>query len=106
MVNIAVKNGTNEFHGTAFEFVRNSALAATNFFASAADPIPPFKQNQFGATVGGPIATDKSFFFSSYERTIVRKGLASIANVPVPQMLAGDFEARAVFDPTGSALHT
>ncbi len=101
VVNVAVKSGTNEIHGTAFEFVRNSALDAKNFFASAADPIPPFKQNQFGATVGGPIVTDRSFFFSSYEGTIVRKGLTSIANVPVPQMLDGDFEARAIFDPTG-----
>ena len=99
VVNVAVKGGTNEFHGTAFEFVRNSALDAKNFFASAADPIPPYKQNQFGATGGGPIVSDKAFFFSSYEGTIVRKGLTSIANVPLPRMLAGDFASRRVFDP-------
>ncbi len=101
VVNVAVKSGTNEFHGTAFEFVRNSALDAKNFFASAADPIPPFKQNQFGATIGGPVATDRSFFFTSYEGTIVRKGLTNIATIPLPEMLAGNFGSRAVFDPTG-----
>ena len=99
VVNVAVKVGTNEFHGTAFEFVRNSALDAKNFFASAADPIPPFKQNQFGATLGGPVVKDKVFFFSSYEGTIVRKGLTSIATVPLPEMLAGSFGSRNVFDP-------
>ena len=99
VVNVAVKSGTNEFHGTAFEFVRNSALDAKNFFASASDPIPPYKQNQFGATLGGPIATDRAFFFTSYEGTIVRKGLTSITNVPVAAMLEGDFGSRNVFDP-------
>jgi len=99
VVNVAVKSGTNQFHGTAFEFVRNSAMDAKNFFASATDPIPPFKQNQFGATVGGPVVADRTFFFTSYEGTIVRKGLTSITNVPVPDMLAGNFGGRSVFDP-------
>ena len=99
VVNVAVKSGTNDIHGTAYEFVRNSALDAKNFFASATDPIPPFKQNQFGATLGGPIARNKSFFFTSYEGTIVRKGLTSITNVPVASISAGDFGGRDVFDP-------
>ena len=73
VVNAVTKSGTNEFHGSAFEFLRNAALDARNFFDR--DPsrplersdVPPFKRNQYGATLGGPIKKNKAFFFASFE---------------------------------------
>ncbi|MFQ5931048.1 MAG: TonB-dependent receptor domain-containing protein [Nitrospiraceae bacterium] len=99
VVNVAIKGGNNEFHGSLFEFHRNSALDAKNFFDSPDDPIPPFKQNQFGATAGGPIIKDKTFFFSSYEAFIARKGLTKISTVPTASMRAGNFGNRNIFNP-------
>lgn len=65
IVNAVTKSGTNQFHGTAFEFLRNSALDARNFFDTG--DVPPFKRNQFGGSIGGPIKKNKTFFFGSYE---------------------------------------
>ena len=65
VVNAISKSGSNDFHGTAFEFLRNSALDARNFFDGA--KIPPFRRNQFGGSFGGPIKQDKLFFFGNYE---------------------------------------
>ncbi len=74
------RSGTNELHGSAFEFLRNSALDARNFFDPGAPP--PFKRNQFGFTTGGPIQKDKTFFFGSYEGYRQRLGQTYLANVP------------------------
>ena len=65
IVNIVSKSGGNQIHGTAFEFMRNSALDARNFFDQ--ENVPPFKRNQFGGSIGGPIRKDKTFFFFAYE---------------------------------------
>jgi len=65
IVNAVTKSGTNQFHGTLFEFFRNSALDARNFFD--AGDVPAFKRNQFGGSIGGPIKKNKTFFFGSYE---------------------------------------
>src|SRR5215813_3800981 len=67
IINAVTRSGDNEFHGSAFEFLRNSAVDAKNFFDPASKPIPAFKRNQFGATFGGPINRDKTFFFGAYE---------------------------------------
>lgn len=67
VVNIATRSGANEFHGELFEFFRNDALDARNFFTFTSNQPPPFKRNQFGGQLGGPIVKDKVFFFSSYE---------------------------------------
>jgi len=72
IVNIATRSGTNEFHGEAFEFLRNEKLDARNFFDG---PKPPFKRNQFGGALGGPIFKDRAFFFGSYEGLRQRQGL-------------------------------
>lgn len=88
VVNAVTRSGTNEFHGSAFEFLRNDNLDARNFFdrdpqnpSKRSDP-PEFKRNQFGFALGGPIAKDKSFFFGSYEGLRERLGLTQIFNVP------------------------
>ncbi|HEY6442242.1 MAG TPA: carboxypeptidase regulatory-like domain-containing protein [Candidatus Acidoferrales bacterium] len=87
-VNAITKSGTNEFHGDAFEFVRNYAFNARSFYSPFRDPL---KRNQFGGVIGGPIRKDKLFFFGSYQDTIVRDQTSSSANVPTAQEMAGDF---------------
>src|SRR4030095_7818002 len=68
VVNIQIKSGSNAFHGSAYEFNRNDAFDANNFFNNRAGrPKPDFKQNQFGGTLGGPVMRDKTFFFGSYQ---------------------------------------
>lgn len=79
-ISVVTMSGTNQFHGTAFEFLRNSALDARNFF----DPgsIPPFKRNQFGGSAGAPIRKDRTFLFGNYEGFRQRLGLSGVAIVP------------------------
>jgi hypothetical protein len=90
-VNVVTKSGTNEFHGDAFEFVRNYAFNARDFFAPVRDNL---KRNQYGGTLGGPIRKNKLFFFLGYQDTIVHSAPAStFANVPTPAMLTGDMRA-------------
>jgi hypothetical protein len=88
-INIALKSGTNEWHGTIYEFLRNDALDARNFF----DPRekPEFKQNQFGWTLGGPIRKDQIFFFGNFEGLRLGKALTRAFTVPTSQLRAGDF---------------
>jgi carboxypeptidase family protein/TonB-dependent receptor-like protein len=73
------RSGTNQFHGSAFEFLRNSALDARNFFDG---PIPPFRRNQFGVSGGGPIRKDKTFIFGAYEGVRQALGTSIVDNVP------------------------
>jgi hypothetical protein len=75
VVNIVTRSGANEFHGELFEFLRNDALDARNFFAFTSSEPPPFKRNQFGGNLGGPIVKNKLFFFFSYEGLRQRQGL-------------------------------
>ncbi len=81
IVNILTRSGGNEFHGEAFEFLRNEALDARNFFSASK---PPFKRNQFGGNLGGPIIRNKWFFFFSYEGLRQRQGLTFNSAVLTP----------------------
>jgi len=98
---VNIKSGTNELHGSLFEFLRNSNLDGTNFFANrAGSSKPPYRQNQFGGTVGGPIRKDRTFFFGSFEGTRTRLGQSYTATVPVEEVRNGDFNRiRPVYDP-------
>jgi len=80
VISAVTKSGTNQFHGSAYEFLRNSALDARNFF----DPpvIPPFRRNQYGGSAGGPIQKDKTFIFGDYEGVSQGLGTTSLQNVP------------------------
>ena len=79
------RSGTNDFHGTAFEYIRNSVLDARNYFDPSSGP-PAFRRNQFGGVLGGPIKKDKTFFFGGYEG--LRQGLATTQTAIVPTALA------------------
>jgi hypothetical protein len=91
VINATIKSGTNQFHGTAFEFLRNSALDARGFFEPPDQAKAPFKQNQFGGTLGGPIKKNKLFFFGDYQGTRVSAATTRIVKVPLPAEINGDF---------------
>ena len=93
VVNIATKSGANDFHGELFEFFRNDALDARNFFTFTANEPPPFKRNQFGGQFGGPIVKDKIFFFTSYE------GLRQRQRLPINSLVLSDTQRAAANDP-------
>ena len=104
VINVITKSGTNAFHGSVFEFVRNDIFDAKNFFDSPSAPIPPFNQNEFGGTVGGPIVPSKTFFSVSYEGQRVRKSLTQTFSVPTADMRAGNFAGQPViYDPTNTS---
>ncbi len=100
-VNVALKSGSNSLHGTAYEFFRNAALDARNFFAPAGEPDPRYQRNQFGGSLGGPIRKDRTFFFADYEGRLAREGFARRTNVPSLAERNGDFSANPypVIDP-------
>ena len=103
VVNATIKNGTNQFHGTVFEFLRNNVLDANNFFTNAAgQPRAPFHQNQFGAAVGGPVIHNKTFFFADYQGSrIANAAGSSITDVPPAALRSGDFSkvSTPIYDP-------
>ncbi len=100
IINVTYKSGTNELHGVAYEFLRNSVLDAKNFFDSPINPIPPFKLNQFGFNLGGPVVIprlfngrNKLFFFGDYEGKRVRQAQTFLSSVPIDAFRTGDFSA-------------
>ena len=91
LVNVVSKSGGNDFHGTAFEFFRNSDLDAKNYFDPKNQPIPAFHQNQFGASVGGRIIRDKTFFFVDFQKTYTIQGQTYLQTVPTDLERNGNF---------------
>ena len=109
VINLASKSGANEFRGTMFSFVRNSALDARDPFKDANNEgAAPFRQNQFGATYSGRIVRNRSFFSAGYEAWRYRKPTQSLGRVPTAEELAGDFSnsviGQAVFDPFSTRM--
>ena len=96
------KSGTNSFHGSAYEFLRNSALDARQFIDPA--QIPAFRQNQFGASFGGPIKKDKMFFFVNYEGIRLVQGVSRIGNVPGCNLIPANCIVTASNPATAQAL--
>src|SRR6202040_2747132 len=94
------KSGSNEFHGSLFEFFRNEALNARNLFAQPGRK-PEFRRNQYGLTVGGPIQTNKTFFFADWQGTRLRTGVTRFSVVPTVAQRQGIF-TQAIFDPATS----
>ncbi len=108
VVNLQIKSGNNQFHGSAFEFHRNDQFDANNWFNNRAGRAKPdFKQNQFGGTLSGPIIKDKTFFFADYQGMRINQGLTFVSTVPSDLMRQGNFSEinRPIYDPvTGAAL--
>ena len=90
-VNVVLKSGTNGFHGTAYEFFRNAALDANNFFERTENGRARYQRNQFGVSLGGPLRKNHSFFFLDYEGRRVREGITRVTNVPTALERNGDF---------------
>lgn len=96
VIQIATKSGTNDFHGSAYEYFRNTVLDANDWFSNHAGlPRTPLHQNQFGVNIGGPILRNKAFFFFSWEREYQNAGYLSTNTVPTTAELGGDFSAIA-----------
>ncbi len=91
------KSGSNDFHGTIFEFFRNEALNARNLFAQPG-PNPEFRRNQYGLTIGGPIQKNKTFFFADWQGTRLRTGITRFSVVPTLNQRQGIF-THSIFDP-------
>lgn len=89
-VNVVLKSGTNTLHGTAYEFFRNQAMDARNFFAPAGTD-PRYRRNQFGGAIGGPIRKNRTFFFADYEGRRTLEGVTRTTRVPTALERAGDF---------------
>jgi hypothetical protein len=90
VVNAITRSGTNAFHGSVYEFLRNSALDAKNYFEAADAPKAAFKRNQFGGAIGGPIVPNHTFFFADYEGIRQSKGIANLDFVPSPEARTGN----------------
>ena len=101
VVNVITKSGTNDLHGSAFEFFRNDRFDARNFFASSL-PKPQLTQHQYGGSVGGPISRNKTFFFGDFEGFTNAQDVTAVATVPTMRMRAGDFSevSTIIYDPT------
>jgi hypothetical protein len=102
VVNLQIKSGTNAMRGSAFEFHRDDAFDANNFFNNRAGRSKPdFQQNQFGGTFGGPIFKDRTFFFADYQGHRENQGQTFLSTVPTLAMRAGDFSelSRVIYDP-------
>jgi hypothetical protein len=91
ILNAVIKSGANQFHGDVYEFFRNEKLDARNAFDQFGRQ--PYKQNQFGFTLGGPIIKDRTFFFGDYEGLRVRQALPQLVLIPTPAMVGGDFSS-------------
>jgi hypothetical protein len=103
IVSATIKAGSDQYHGSAFEFVRNQAFDANNFFTNRAGlPRTPFHQNQFGGTVGGPIWHQRVYFFTDYQGTrMTTKSGSSVESVPPTAWRTGDFSSSTtpIYDP-------
>ena len=97
IINVASRGGTNAFHGSLFEFLRNDAMDARNFFSSTSEP---FKRNQFGGSAGGFVKKDKIFFFGNFEEFLQRLGVIQRGTFPTQALLNGDFSGQpTIYDP-------
>ena len=95
LINVATKSGYNAFSGSAFAFLRDERFDAHNYFDPPDEPVPPLDQGQYGGTVGGPIARDRTFFFVSFEGQRTDRSLTQTFSVPSPAVRGGDFSGHA-----------
>jgi carboxypeptidase family protein len=103
VVNVSTRYGTNAFHGSFFEYLRNEALNARNFFAPTGRK-PEYRRNLYGGTIGGPILRDRLFFFGDYQGIKQAIGVTRISTVPTTAQRAGNFGSTAIYDPSTTAF--
>ena len=100
VISVAIKSGTNKFHGSAFEFLRNEKLDANDFFANRAGlNRGPLRFNQFGGTLGGPVWRNRTFFFGSFQGTRRHTSNTAVVTVPTPEQVRGNFGSINIYDP-------
>ena len=104
VVNIVTKSGTNKIHGSAGEYFRNNALDARNYFNPSSQPKAPFHNNQYGASLGGPIIKDRTFFYVDYEGQREPVGVVTIASVPTGTAADGSLQPSDASNPVIAAL--
>jgi len=104
VVNIVTKSGTNALHGTAGEYFRNNALDARNYFNPSSQPKAPFHNNQFGASLGGPIIKDRTFFFLDYEGQREPVGVVTVSAVPTGSAADGSLQPSDAVNPVIASL--
>ena len=108
-INVQLKSGTNQIHGSAFEFNQNDAAEAKPFFQPAGQGLPKFINNQVGGTFGGPIIKNKLFYFGSYDGQFIRQFASQIVTVPTAAIRSGDMSGSGtpIYDPmTGNSTGT
>ena len=91
LINVVTRAGTNDFHGSLFEFARDERFDAHNFFDDKSLPVPPLDQHQYGGSFGGPLVRGRSFFYVSYERQDTRRSITKTFSVPTLSVRSGDF---------------
>ena len=104
-VNVVSRSGTRQFNGSAYQYLRNDAWDARNFFDPAGQPTPPYRRSQFGGTLGGPLRSRRTFFFGGFEGTRIEDAATRTASVPAPALRDGDFSGLGapVIDPFARA---
>ena len=98
VVNATIRSGTNRYHGTLFEFLRNDKLDARNYFLLPTDRTPELRRNQYGATFGGPVKQNRTFFFASWQGTRQNQGNTIVETLPNAAIRAGNFAGKAVIN--------
>lgn len=101
---VTTKSGANNFHGSLFEFFRNTVLDASSYSFGSARPKEKFNLNQFGGALGGAIQKDKTFFFIDYQGKMQRRGIPQLGTVPTPAMVSGDYTLDAFGNPNAIQL--
>lgn len=99
VVNVITRSGSNEIHGSAFEFFRNASIEAVPFFGKTT---PPYQLNQFGGSIGGPIRRNRTFFFADYQGLRVKQTSTSVISEPTPALRSGNFSSlpAVIYDPS------
>jgi hypothetical protein len=104
VISAVTKSGTNALHGSAYDFLRNDQMDASDFFAQAGVK-PLLVQNQYGGSLGAPVRKDRAWIFGAYEGTHIRSEAASVASVPTAANQQGNFGSTAIFDPASTAAN-
>ncbi|MCU1321995.1 MAG: hypothetical protein JWM43_1644 [Acidobacteriaceae bacterium] len=105
VVNLSTRSGSNQIHGSIYDFFRNENLNARNYFSRAPTPKPEYRRNQYGGTLGAPILKDKLFFFGGFQGQRFLAGITRISTVPTLAQRRGSFGSTAIYDPSTTVFN-